>query len=254
MNMPEPPPDISQQLPAALLDQLPHGLGVVVPEVGSPKRAARERELLERVRQLDAEREGRLTLLDFCRITGVSESTIHRWFGGWNGLRARAGLARPRRIGCGASYSAQTLIEKLRALQATGRRLNEREFCEQARVSPSTIQRYCGGWRHLCAAAGMKPPPPPGPSFRMIDLCLDLHGLVCLLCRFPTLEDIDQHARYPAEVHLRAFGSYEAMCQQYEQFGEWMRNLLADQPDEDLPAMSPASSSGPLSPVRGGEG
>jgi hypothetical protein len=231
---------------------VPPELAVVVPPRGPYGRSGLEADVLELVRRLDAETNGQITFAEFCRIAPVSRSTVTRWFGSWLGLRQRAGLPPSRRTGSIPFFSRPLLVEKLRQLPAMGRQLTEREFCQLAGVSTATIEHYCGGWRQLVAEASPAPTPAPpkartalplGPPVRLIDLCLDLHRLVCLLARFPTLDEIDEQGRFPAATHLQAFGTHAAMEQHYERFGERMRDLLANSPDPP---------SGPLTPARGG--
>jgi AcrR family transcriptional regulator len=202
------------------------------PELGGatkePAWLDRRRRLLERLVELERESPGRVSLSEFCRAAGVSETLVQRRFGGWRRLRAAAGLPAVRDLrGRGQVHSREALIASLKKL-AQGRPLTEREFCAKVGVSTTTIERHCGSWRALRAMAGMRKSPRRHRDIGSLEISLDLHRVIRTVGRFPTMQEIDQHGVYGSAVHLKRGGSPEAMRQSHERFVVWLHGRMAE--------------------------
>jgi hypothetical protein len=226
-------------LSKALLESLPPLFPAAKPKAVQRGIAARLREdaIVEKLRRMEAESGRPVTLCEFCREAGMSTATVQRRFGGWRGLRERAGLSPvTSQAGRGQVHSRDDLMAKLRELESpTGRKLTEREFCELVGVSTSTIERHCGGWRQLRAAAGLLHRSRRWKDVPLIQLDINLHRVALELGHFPTREEIDLHSRYSAAMHLKRWGSMEGLRAHYEWFVKWLAKRIVSLKQEGLP-------------------
>jgi hypothetical protein len=166
-------------------------------------------ELLAAAVRLGAQRDGKLTLYEFCDAVGVSPSTIHLRFGGWLKFRAKAGLSAKRTLPeVSHEEVRQELIELAnKAGLKFGWEVNVAEFCGFARVSTNTIIKLFGNWRKLMKLAKLPTRCPPARTHWKI-MMLEVQRLERQLGRMPTWEDIEQFGRYGTARYRKRFGSY----------------------------------------------
>lgn len=174
---------------------------------------------------------GRVTLSEFCREAGISESFVQRRFGGWRALREHCGLPPVQdRRGRGQVHSRGALIDKLRDLERDedSRPLTEREFCQRAKVSTSTIERHCGSWRALRAAADRPKRPRRHREIRQLHLTWELYRMAKRLGHFPSMQEIDEHSVYGSAVYLNRWRSPQAIRAHYDDFMDWLNKKLPE--------------------------
>jgi hypothetical protein len=166
-------------------------------------------ELIQLVKDWDARLPGALTLDEFCRRTEVGSTTIQRRFGGWLGLRQRAGLQRRKsHLVNGRVHTREEFVEKLQqAVDEFGTYITQHEFCVWMGIAPNTINSYWGNWRKLRAAAGLPERKRQQAQYNDEDLMQELARLRRTLGHWPTSEEINLHGRFSYASYAARWGA-----------------------------------------------
>lgn len=161
-------------------------------------------ELLDRLRCEIRDR-GEITQTEFCRVAGISESTIARRFGSWGRLRRILGLSIPRQ-GTGNGHTPDELREMFRrALKKFGRTMTQDQFCHDAGISLPVIRRCFGAWSTLRKEFGLGMNRARN-KYTCEQLLAELDRVYMKLGYFPIHKEIDRHAIYSSTTYYKRFG------------------------------------------------
>lgn len=193
-------------------------------------------ELLDALR-CAAENNPSIKQYDFCRLVGVSQTTILRNFGSWNSMRQRIGLP-PARRGTAKPFTREEVIAELRRQVAEfGNQISSFDFYRRAPFGVAVVGRLFGSWTALQQSQGLKSTR-KRLKISIHRLMEDLRRLEEKLRYFPSFDEIARYSRYSIATYQRRFvhvWRIEIAYERHMLYRECQRrfdHLINDAPDE----------------------
>lgn len=204
-------------------------VGVVV-----MRRISDER-ILAAGRELFRERCGDLTFHEFCRLSGISQSTVVARFGRWLLFKKRLGYGenRPKVL---SGPTREELIQRLKNVaKQVGERVTLSEFQRQTGISATVVYSRFRSWTELREQAGLTPRMRTQKWFSkqalLADMCrlyLETRGLV-------TRRKYEWRGGVSLETVRRYFGSWDAAEEELVEFAtEFVRTHSGKEGEEEL--------------------
>jgi hypothetical protein len=169
-----------------------------------------------------------LTFNQFHAATGLAYWRIGR-LGGWQALRAAAGLPRlptgPRQA---IKYTEAMLREQAQKLFETyGPRLTLMEFYRRTGIDHSTFRRHCGNWGDFRVSIGL-PRNKSGPrrQYTDFDLLSALHEVSAKLGRLPNEREFNQAGKMKYRLVHDRFGRRAEVRQRLLEFCNQLKTDL----------------------------
>ncbi len=185
-----------------------------------------EQKLLELGRDAIAELGGEMTCHEFSHHSGVSLSTIFRWFHSWREFRRRLGLPENPRCRVKHSiYSRKELLHQLRDFaEKHGPHFTQRQFLQATGISASTFVRYLGLWPEALARVGLTAIKQQPRLYSDEWLMRDLHQVVLFVRGLPSCTEYARLGKASSQTLLQRFGNTWSEVLDY--YRRWRRAHL----------------------------
>ncbi|GGL45449.1 hypothetical protein GCM10009037_31130 [Halarchaeum grantii] len=172
----------------------------------SNARRVEQEDLLQELRRLDQEVDGRPKVRDMDEIGEYSAATYRRQFGSWESALKAAGIKTesPRKI------TKDELVEELHRLaDELGEQPSREQLDEYGRYSADSYRRRFGSWNRALTTAGFESTRVGKTArIREDELIAELQRLSERVGGEPTMKEMDEFGKHSPTTYSNRFGSW----------------------------------------------